>query len=150
MPSSSTRARGSKEFTSSWIELAMDKIERQLRRYKEKLNHHHGRERVHHRQEMLNNLKVRYDVVEIRPPEDQVAPEVHPKVIRTNEFFAKPMSLDEAVMQMDLMNNDIMVFTNTVSQEMNIVYRRKDGHYGLIEATAGRPAANSVQPKKAG
>jgi hypothetical protein len=33
---------------------------------------------------------------------------------------------------------------------MNIVYRRKDGHYGLIEATAGRPAANSVQPKKVG
>jgi putative sigma-54 modulation protein len=144
------RGREKSEDMYASIDLAMDKIERQLRRYKEKLNHHHGREKVHHRQEMLDSLKIRYDVVEIRPPEDQVAPEVHPKVIRTNEFFAKPMSLDEAVMQMDLMNNDIMVFTNTVSQEMNIVYRRKDGHYGLIEATAGRPAANSVQPKKTG
>jgi putative sigma-54 modulation protein len=144
------RGRERSEDMYASIDLAMDKIERQLRRYKEKLKRHHGRERVHHRQEMLDNLRVRYDVVEVRPPEEQLASEVGPKVIRTNEFFAKPMTLDEAVMQMDLMNNDILVFTNSTSNEMNVVYRRKDGHYGLIEAAAGRAAVNSVQPKKAG
>ncbi len=149
------RGREKSEDMYASIDLAMDKIERQLRRYKEKLKRHHGRERVHHRQEMLNHQRVRYDVVEVAPPEEQV--EVPgPRVIRTNEFIAKPMTIDEAVMQMDLMNNDILVFTNRVSEEMNVVYRRKDGHYGLIEAKRGREAAtsavelDSVQPKKVG
>ncbi len=142
------RGREKSEDMYASIDLAMDKIERQLRRYKEKLKHHHGRERVHHHQEMLNNLHVRYDVVEVSPPEEAAAAAA-PKVIRTNEFLAKPMTIDEAVMRMDLMNNDILVFTNTSSNEMNVVYRRKDGHYGLIEATAGRAAVNSAQPKKA-
>jgi len=43
--------------------------------------------------------------------------------------------VDEAVMQMDLLDNDFIVFTNTQSAELNVIYRRKDGHYGLIEAT---------------
>jgi putative sigma-54 modulation protein len=143
------RGREKSEDMYASIDLAMDKIERQLRRYKEKLKRHHGRERIHHRQEMLNNVRVRYDVVEVSPPEVDAAAEAPPKVIRTNEFLAKPMTIDEAVMQMDLMNNDILVFTNTSSNEMNVVYRRKDGRYGLIEATAAGAAANSAQPKKA-
>jgi len=144
------RGREKSEDMYASIDLAMDKIERQVLRYKEKLKHHHGRERIHHRQDMLNNLRMRYDVVEVPSPEEGPAAEASPRVIRTNEFFAKPMTLDEAVMQMDLMNNDILVFTNTTSNEMNVVYRRKDGHYGLIEARAGKAAVNSVQPKKAG
>ena len=50
------------------------------------------------------------------------------------------MSVDDAVMQMDLMNNDFLVFTNAASREMNVLYRRKDGHYGLIEAQAAKAA----------
>ena len=50
------------------------------------------------------------------------------------------MTVDDAVMQMDLMNNDFLVFTNAQSKEMNVLYRRKDGHYGLIEAAAARQA----------
>jgi putative sigma-54 modulation protein len=142
------RGREKSEDMYASIDLAMDKIERQLHRYKEKLKRHHGRERVHHRHDMLNNLKVRYDVVEVRPPE-AAAPEVGPKVIRSNEFVAKPMTVEEAVMQMDLMNNDFLVFTNTASNEMNVVYRRKDGHFGLIEAAAGRAEAASMKSKKA-
>ncbi|NPC87077.1 ribosome-associated translation inhibitor RaiA, partial [Pyxidicoccus fallax] len=46
------------------IDLAMDKIERQLRRYRDKLKTHHGRERVHHRQDLVNQLKVRHAVFE--------------------------------------------------------------------------------------
>ena len=57
-----------------------------------------------------------------------------PKVIRTEELPAKPMSVEEAVMQMDLIENDFLVFKNATSQEVNVVYRRKDGNYGLIEA----------------
>lgn len=139
------RGREKSEDMYASIDLAMDKIERQLRRYKEKLKTHHGRERVHHRQELMNQLLVRHDVVAIPDPEDavEVASEpvaqeapAGPKIVRTNEFLAKPMTVEDAVMQMDLMNSDFLVFTNVASNEMNVVFRRKDGLYGLIEASA--------------
>jgi putative sigma-54 modulation protein len=142
------RGREKSEDMYASIDLAMDKIERQLRRYKEKLKHHHGRERVHHRQEMLNHARVRYDVLEVPPPEEQMNAASGPRVIRTNEIVIKPMTLDEAVMQLDLMNSDILVFTNSVSHQMNVVYRRKDGHFGLIEPTASN-SASLAQPKTA-
>jgi putative sigma-54 modulation protein len=120
------------------MDLAMDKIERQLRRYKEKLKNHHGREKVHHRQDLMT--RVRHDVVEVPGPEKSAEESVGPRVIRTNELLAKALSVDEAVMQMDLMNNDFLVFTNATTREVNVVYRRKDGHYGLIEASAVKTA----------
>jgi len=120
------------------MDLAMDKIERQLRRYKEKLKNHHGREKVHHRQDLMN--RVRHDVVEVPGPEKSAEESVGPRVIRTNELLAKALSVEEAVMQMDLMNNDFLVFTNATTREVNVVYRRKDGHYGLIEASAVKTA----------
>jgi putative sigma-54 modulation protein len=116
------------------IDLAMDKIERQLKRYKEKLKRHHGKDRVHHRQELVEQLKVRHRVIEAPQP-DTHAEEEH-KVVKTNEFLAHPMSVEEAIMQMDLMNNDFYVFTNSTTMEMNVVYHRKDGTIGLIEASA--------------
>lgn len=138
------RGREKSEDMYASIDLAMDKIERQLRRYKERLKHHHGRDRVHHRHELVaQHLKVRHDVVEMLDPEKaSVEADNTPRVIRSNEFLAKPMLVEEAIMQMDLMNNDFLVFTNAQSHEMNVVYRRKDGHYGLIEASAARPRAN--------
>ncbi|MCL6451698.1 MAG: sigma 54 modulation/S30EA ribosomal C-terminal domain-containing protein [Acetobacteraceae bacterium] len=45
----------------------------------------------------------------------------------------KPMSLEEAIMQMNLVGHDFFVFTNAESEQVNVVYRRKDGNYGLIE-----------------
>lgn len=146
------RGRERSEDMYASIDLAMDKIERQLRRYKEKLKTHHGRERVHHHQELVNDLIVRYDVVAIPDPEQETAlgpaggAPAGPRVIRTDEFLAKPMTVEEAVMQMDLMNNDLLVFTNASSNEMNVVYRRKDGHYGLIEASAVPRQAQAGAP----
>jgi len=45
----------------------------------------------------------------------------------------KPMSVQEAVMQMELLGHDFYVFSNSDTEEVNVVYRRKDGNYGLIE-----------------
>ena len=143
------RGREKSEDMYASIDLAMDKIERQLRRYKERLKHHHGRERVHHRQDLLAHVKVRYDVVAVSEPEKAEAE--GPRVIRTNEFLARPMGVDEAVMQMDLMNNDFLVFMNSTTNEVNVVYRRKDGHYGLIEASSVSSATAATEPaRKAG
>ncbi|NMO20248.1 ribosome hibernation-promoting factor, HPF/YfiA family [Pyxidicoccus fallax] len=138
------------------IDLAMDKIERQLRRYRDKLKTHHGRERVHHRQDLVNQLKVRHAVFEMQdaeelatlaagePPALAAVPEPKPaaaptpvppsaRVVRATHLTIKPLSVDEAVMQMNLMNNDFYVFHNVASDALCIVYRRKDGQYGLIE-----------------
>jgi SNF2 family DNA or RNA helicase len=108
------------------IDLAMDKIEKQLKRYKEKLKSHHGRERVHHHQDLVEQLKVRHRVFEGHGAVAEVT-ETAQKIVKTNEFLAHPMGIEEAVMQMDLMNNDFYVFTNSTTMEMNVVYHRKDG-----------------------
>lgn len=127
------RGREKSEDMYASIDLAMDKIERQLRRYKERLKHHHGKDRVHHRADLVDQHKIRHDVVQVATPEE--ADEGTPRVIKTNEFLARAMGVEEAIMQMDLMNNDFLVFLNVSSKELNVVYRRKDGHYGLIEAS---------------
>ena len=147
------------------IDKAMDKIEEQLRRYKEKLKNHHGRERVHHRQDLMRGLKVRHQILEISeeqqdeavqasapPPAQQTATEAAAqalvataeagaRIVRTAEMDVRPMTVDEAVMQMNLMNNDFYVFQHATSHEVCVVYRRKeDGQYGLIETHAPVPA----------
>jgi len=117
------------------IDGAMDKIERQLKRYKEKLKNHHGKKFVHHQEGVLNQVRVRHNVVAFDPAQEETQ-ENSPRIIKTNDLIAKPMTVDEAVMQMDLLNNDFLIFTNRQTDVMNVVYRRKDGHYGLIEASA--------------
>ncbi len=56
-----------------------------------------------------------------------------PRMVRTKRFPMKPMNLDEAVMQMNLLGHDFFVFNNGETELVNVVYRRKDGNYGLIE-----------------
>lgn len=56
------------------------------------------------------------------------------KIIKRKKFSSKPMSAEEAVLQMNMLGHDFFVFANPETMETNIVYRRKDGNYGLIEA----------------
>jgi putative sigma-54 modulation protein len=141
------RGRDKSDDMYASIDLAMDKIERQLRRYKDKLKTHHGPERTHHHHGLMNALRVRHDVLEhsFEPeaPPPATPATAPPRVVRSNEFLAHAMTVEDALMQMDLMDNDFLVFQNVASNEMNVVYRRKDGQYGLLEArphAAGAPA----------
>jgi len=59
------------------------------------------------------------------------------------------MSVEEALMQMDLMNNDFLVFTRPDSRDVNVVYRRRDGNFGLIQADGEMPAV-AVPPSAGG
>jgi len=59
-----------------------------------------------------------------------------PQVIKSTNFSIKPMDVNEAIMQMNLIDNDFLVFRNDADNEVNVIYRRKDGNYGLIEPTA--------------
>jgi putative sigma-54 modulation protein len=102
------------------IDLVMDKIERQVKKFKERIRKHKpspGKE-----------LTWRRDIYEPESFED----EKEPVVVRTESYYVKPMSVDEAAMQMELSHQDFLVFNNASSQTINVLYRRKDGNYGLI------------------
>jgi putative sigma-54 modulation protein len=105
------------------IDLACDKIERQLKKYKDRLKNHRPAH-VHAREP----VRVRYEVLSANPIDG-----VPPELVRAEEFLAKPMSVEEAIMQMDLLNNDFLVFTRPDSRDVSVVYRRKDGKYGVIQ-----------------
>jgi len=63
--------------------------------------------------------------------------EVPRKVVRTKHFLVKPMSVDEAANQMELLGHDFFLFVSAENDEVNLLYRRKDGNYGLIEPDTG-------------
>ncbi len=115
--------KGSEETNDMYaaIDAMVDKIERQLRRYKEKLKDHKpatGRAR-----QVQKTVLVAESVEEGKGA---------PVIIRSHSFPVKPMSVEEAVMQMDLLEKEFLVFTDSTSEEINVVYRRRDGNYGLI------------------
>ncbi len=59
--------------------------------------------------------------------------ETGPQIVKTKQFSIKPMSAEEAVLQLELIGHDFFVFRNDESGEVNVIYRRRDGGYGLIE-----------------
>jgi putative sigma-54 modulation protein len=59
--------------------------------------------------------------------------EIGARIVRTKQFQMKPMNPEEAALQMDLLGHAFFVFTNADTGEINVVYRRRDGNYGLIE-----------------
>lgn len=104
------------------IDMVEEKLEKQLEKYKTKLYRHHRgvgfKQAV--KEEIEQELK------------DESAPEPF-KIVRTKRFALKPMDEEEAIMQMNLLGHNFFVFFNAESEEVNVVYKRKDGNYGLIE-----------------
>jgi putative sigma-54 modulation protein len=111
----------------SSIDLVMDKIERQARKRKDKI-------REFRQVSLGDEIMVRHGVLDQATVEEEEGP----RIINTQELSAKPMSVDEAVEQMNLMNNDFLVFLNASTQDVNVIYRRRDGNIGLIEAKTPR------------
>jgi len=128
----------------SSIDLVMAKIERQVRRYKEKLRSHRPASYS------APTIEVQHSVVSIAeeaaaggsaesapsPAETRRSDLPRPVIVKKSKFFARPLSVEEAVMQMNLLGNDFLVFSNAHSHNVNVVYRRKDGTFGLIETGA--------------
>ncbi len=106
----------------SAIDLAVDKVDRQMKKHKEKLKSH--KVNVKPQKEAS-----RYDTL----PSESAEESQQPKIIKTENVFAKPMSLEEAVDQLSLLNSDFLVFINDSNRKVNVIYYRKDGDYGLIE-----------------
>ncbi len=101
------------------IDQAVDKVERQIHKYKTKVNRK--------AREVKDPLVFQQLQQEEEPEDDE------PKVVRTKRFTMKPMDVEEAILEMNLLDHDFFVFTNAHTDEVNVVYRRRDGNYGLIE-----------------
>jgi putative sigma-54 modulation protein len=106
----------------SAIDGVMEKLERQILKYKDKIKRHKANAG-------LPESNWRMNIYAAESFEEGG----EPRIVKTKKIVAKPMSIEEAAMQMDLLNNDFLIFTNPNSKTLNIIYRLKDGHYGLIE-----------------
>ncbi len=113
------------------IDKAVEKLETQLRRHKDRIKKHNSRTRTPDF-ETAADLNLHIDILD---GTDLLDVQEEPRVIRTERFALKPMSVDEAALQMDLMNQDFLVFSNQKTGNVNVIYQRKDGNYGLIVPT---------------
>lgn len=111
----------------SSIDLVVGKIEKQIRKHKDRLV---GRRRRGRGDGGQAAMRYRIDVLS---GEDMEQGSQTPKVIRTRTMSIKPLSLDEAVMQMDLLNQEFLVFRSAETERINVLYRRPDGDYNLVE-----------------
>ncbi len=104
------------------IDLVSEKLERQMRKYKTKLvDRRNGKTAV----------KTAPGDTELPPPFTEEPDEG--TIVRTKTVDTKPMTEDEAVLQLELLGHDFFVFTHAESGSMNVLYRRHDGNYGLIQ-----------------
>jgi ribosome hibernation promoting factor len=110
------RARESSTDMKASIDQLVEKLERQARRYRDKRRR--GPTRGNHDQGV--------EAIPVVPSEETV-------IVKTKQFAIKPMTPEEAVLQLELIGHDFFVFQNADTNEVNVVYRRRDGNYGLIE-----------------
>ena len=116
------RAEDIEENLYAAIDVVYDKLNNQLRKYKKRIQDRHK-----------SNESIRFD--EIQENYDSSDEDNLDIVIkRTKKFGVKPMSPEEAILQMDLLEHDFYMFKNSDSDGMSIVYKRKNGGYGLIES----------------
>jgi len=111
------RARESSTDMKASIDQLVEKLERQARRYRDKRRRGPSR----------GNNDQGVEGTPVVPSEET------PVIVRTKQFAIKPMTPEEAVLQLELIGHDFFVFQNADTNDVNVVYRRRDGNYGLIE-----------------
>ncbi len=109
------------------IDLVVDKLERQIRKHKTKVN------RKFRQQGSPKHVfaELEKEAMEQREAEENYNDEI--EIVRTKQFDLKPMDSEEAILQMDMLGHAFFVFENAENGFTNVVYRRRDGRYGLIE-----------------
>ena len=103
----------------SSIDVALKKLERQMRKHRTKLA-----KRLH--EEAFSEDTV-YDYY------DEAFDEDEPQIVRNKKFALRPMTEEDAAVQLELLGHNFYVFRNAYSNEVNVIYKRADGNYGLIE-----------------
>ncbi|PZE19279.1 ribosome hibernation-promoting factor, HPF/YfiA family [Paenibacillus xerothermodurans] len=105
------------------IDLVIDKLERQIRKHKTKLYR-----KIRQNAVIRDTWKVDASAELNVEDEDDVY-----ELVRTKRFTLKPMDIDEAILQMNMVGHNFFVFSNMDTEQVNVVYKRNDGKYGLIE-----------------
>ncbi|MCC5909268.1 MAG: ribosome-associated translation inhibitor RaiA [Clostridiaceae bacterium] len=103
------------------IDKVVDKLLGQLRKHKTKME----------KNKLKNYETIRFENIPLYEYTDE--DRFEPKIVKTKKFALKPMNQEEAVLQMELIGHNFFVFGNADTDEVNVVYKRKDGNYGLIE-----------------
>ncbi len=111
------------------IDMVVDKLEKQLAKYKHRVG-----QKVDQRQKAEGNrAKTGQRLSRGAEHTEEEESDAELTVVRKKEFDMKPMHIDEAIMQMDMLGHDFFVFADANTNKTNVVYRRHDGQYGLIE-----------------
>lgn len=105
------------------IDLLVDKLERQVKKYREKM--------VARRQKASEESVVEQGFT--LPEEEETEDADLPQIVKVKQFMVKPMTPEEAALQLELVGHDFFVFTNVDTEDTAVVYKRRDGDYGLIE-----------------
>jgi len=119
------RAQESSTDMYASIDLVAEKLERQVKRYREK----RSRRQAEHIAQHHNHGAAEPTPVATLPEGDEAM------IVKTKQFNMKPMTEEEALLQLELIGHDFFVFVNADSDEVNVIYKRRDGNYGLIEPT---------------
>ena len=134
------RAQEGSENLYASIDMVADKIARQLRKYKEK---HLAK---HHVAQIRQDNIMEDDVVETEEINSDRAPELPAKVVRTKYFAMPPMTTDEALNQLQLVDHDFYMFHNSDTGEINVIYSRNHGGYGVIQPRVDSNARQGDYP----
>ena len=108
----------------SSIDMALDKLEKQIKKNKQKIRNH----RQGMRSEFKESQELPEDIIASKPLNESNEPE-----IRIQNIDFKPMDVEEASMQIDLVPDNFIVFTNSRTNRVNVLYLRNDGDLGLIQ-----------------
>jgi putative sigma-54 modulation protein len=122
----------------SSIDLAAARIERQVRKWKEKIRDHkpHGGPGTSFREVVIPAEEFEPQPAASGPapaPPKAAPPSPGFRVVKDDTFSARSMKVEDAVMQLNLLGDELIVFTDATTQCISVLYRRKDGNYGLIE-----------------
>ncbi len=139
-------AKETTEDMYSSIDLATARIERQVRRWKDKIRDHkpHGGPAA-----TVREFVIPADEIEPQPsaspeaqaPAEPPAPSPGYRIIKDERVTARSMTVEDAVMQLNLLGDEILVFTDADTGATTVLYRRRDGNYGMIATTTGGVAA---------
>jgi len=135
------RAQEGSENLYASIDMVADKIARQLRKYKEK----HLAKNAHS-QTKQEEVAESENVVEIDELNSDRDPELPAAVVRSKYFTMSPMTTQEALEQLQLVDHDFYMFQNSETQEINVIYSRNHGGYGVIQPRSDNQARKGDYP----
>lgn len=115
------------------VDLVSDKLERQIRKYKTKVNRRQRRQTVEAPEPVDPDLLDTHVEGLDGEETEQLESDAGVEIVRTKQLELKPMHAEEAVLQMDMLGHDFFIFEDAETESTNIVYKRHDGKYGLLE-----------------